>query len=513
MRGSEIFARTLKDLDLGPVFGNPGSTELGMLRNVDEYILTLHDSISVGMADGRSQFLGKPSVVNLHSLPGVANSMAFIYTALANRSPVVITAGQQDTRHFLYDPFLHGDTVGLVSGSVKFRYEVHQTSDIPVVMKRAAEIAMEPPRGPAFISFPMDFLDYDGEYRKTSLEQRSYSLVDEEAVKEICGRINSASSPAIVFGYEIDVFGAMREAREFAEKLKVPVYGEPLSSRAPFDTECRQYAGDLLPASTLMNLTLQNHDLIVFIGGGFTLYPYISSPVFPGKEIINVGFDLSHRIGDSYLMNPKAFLEKAKEHIREKGSFARKEDLSMQSQIAREKKKMGVRYVLHNARKVFQGYTVVDESTSSSPVLRSTFGYSGNSYFTARSGQLGWGMAAALGISTVNRRTLYVVGDGSFMYLIQGLWTARRYDLPLKILVLNNSGYNILKSYGKSYYPELEKSEFLTLNLDLESMASGFGVKVRVADRDLKDLQWLKEGEDTRVLIVDVNSEIQKLFL
>ncbi len=103
MKASEIFQRAISDMKLGPVFGNPGTTELPMLRYVKDYILTLHDSISVGMADGRSQILGSPSIVNLHTLPGLANSMAFIYTAAANHSPVIITAGQQDYRHIVYE--------------------------------------------------------------------------------------------------------------------------------------------------------------------------------------------------------------------------------------------------------------------------------------------------------------------------------------------------------------------------------------------------------------------------
>ncbi|MEM2199411.1 MAG: thiamine pyrophosphate-binding protein, partial [Thermoplasmata archaeon] len=81
MKGYEALKETLKKLNLSPVFGNPGSTEIGLLRAVDDYILTLHDSISVGMADGLTQYSGIPRMVNLHDLPGLANSMAFIYTA------------------------------------------------------------------------------------------------------------------------------------------------------------------------------------------------------------------------------------------------------------------------------------------------------------------------------------------------------------------------------------------------------------------------------------------------
>lgn len=513
MKGSAIFAAAVKDLGLGPVFGNPGSTELGMLRNIDEYVLTLHDSIAVGMADGRSQILRRPSIVNLHAMPGLSNSMAFLYTAKANRSPVIITAGQQDTRHSVYDPLLQGDTMSLVSDAVKFRYEIKHPGDIAVAMKRAVEIALEPPFGPVFLSFPMDVLDYDADYHRVGLKEGRYDAVDSEAVTEICDKLDAARNPAVVFGYEIDLFDAYAEAEKFADVLGCPVYGEPLSSRSVFNTENSRYAGDLLPASTMMNLSLLQHDLVIFVGGSFVMYPYIASPLLPDKQIINVGLDLTHRIGKSYRMNPKMFLKYALSHVRKKGDYSRKKDLTLPAQIAREKKNMGIRYVLHNAHKVFQGFTVVDESTSASPTLRSIFGYSKDSYFTARSGQLGWGMAAALGIAMVKPETLYVAGDGSLMYLIQGLWTARRYGIPLKILVLNNGGYNILKSYGKSYYPELENAEFLTLDLEVEKITKGFGVETHIADRELNELKWLREGTECRVLVANVDREVPKLFL
>lgn len=513
MKGSEALQKAMKDLDLNPVFGNPGTTELPMLRNIGEYRLTLHDSISVGMADGRSQYLGRPSVVNLHDLPGVANSMAFIYTAKANRSPLVITAGQQDSRHAVYDPLLYGNLTELVGSAVKYRYEVRTVSDIGVSLKRARDIAMTPPFGPVFVSFPMDIMDQEAEYSPVRPSPGNHDLVDDDAVREISERINQARNPAIVFGYEIDVFDAYREAEEFASKLGCPVYGEPLSSRSVFNTSDRHYAGDLLPGTTLINLKLLEHDLILFIGGDILFYPYLPSPPLPGKEVIFVGLDNSNKIGDSYVMNPKMFLKSALNLVQKKGDFSRKPDLTFPNKVARDRKQMGLNYVLSRVRKEFRDYTIVDESVSASTTLRSIMGYSSRSYFTARTGQLGWGSAASLGIAMENPRTLAVIGDGSFMYTIQSLWTAGRYNLPVKYLVLNNGGYNILKSYSISYYPEMAGADYLNLGLRIEEIAAGFGVETKVAGPDLDELSWLKEGETPKVLVVNVNPAVQKMFL
>jgi len=141
------------------VFGNPGTTEIPMLRDIDRYVLTLNDSIAVRMADGLSQVTGYPSLCNLHTLPGVRNSMAFLYTAMMNRSPLIVTAGQYDHRHIFYDPMLSGDLMGNVSSFVKYRYEIKETDDIYRTMKRAYMVVMTSPTGSVFLSFPMNFMD------------------------------------------------------------------------------------------------------------------------------------------------------------------------------------------------------------------------------------------------------------------------------------------------------------------------------------------------------------------
>ncbi len=513
MKGYEILSKTLDTLKLSMVFGNPGTTEIPLLRSVKNYYLTLHDSISVGMGDGYAQYNDTASLVNLHTLPGIGNSMAFINTAKANRSPVIITAGQQDTRHLVFDPLLSGDLLSLVSDSVKYKYEIKSPEDIPFAMKRAKLIAMTPPMGPVFVSFPMDMLDYTGEYYEPKDQKINLNLSDDDSVKEICDRINNSKNPAIVFGYEIDIYNAFEDAKKFAEKLGVPVYSEPLASRSTFDTASDLYNGDLLPGSTMMNLKLMENDLIVFIGGDITFYPYLPSKPFINKDVIFVGTDISYRTGESYYMNPKIFLRNALKLINKKGNFKRKMDYTKVTEIALERETMGVDYVLSKAKKVFNDYTIVDEAISSSEKVRSIFGYNYKKYFTAKSGQLGWASAASLGISIKNDRVLVVIGDGSFMYTIQSLWTAKRYNLPVKFLVLNNSGYNILKSFSKSYYPDVENADFFKLNLDIYSISRGFGIETETASGNLDELNWLKEGKIPKVLLVNVDKTVEKMFL
>ena len=513
MKGFEIFNRTMKDLGISKIFGNPGSTEIPMLRGTSDYILTLHDSISVGMADGYAQYSGKPSLVNLHTLPGVANSMAFIHTARMNRSPVIITSGQQDSRHVFYEPLLWHDLKSLVGSAVKYSYEVRGSEDIERAMKRAYAISLSPPSGPVFLSFPMEVMDQESEYMGLDYSTPNVQLLNSGEVERISELISNAKNPAFVAGSELDQYDGIGALEQLAGHLGVPVFSEPLASRATFNSISENFAGELPPATTAINMALLQYDLIVNFGGEFTLYPYLPSPLLPGKKIVSVGMSPSFKQGDYVISNPKLFLQALFHKAIGKWGFHKPEDQGNAGLIAREKKVMGVNYVLQKARKLFAGYTIVDEAISSSLLVRKNMGYSQNSYFTAKSGQLGWGLPAAAGISMLKDKVLEIVGDGSLMYTIQTLWTISRYKLPVKILVLNNGGYTILKSFSASFYPGVENSEFLSFSYNIIEVAKSLGIESRVADPELKEMEWLAEGNEAKLLVANVPKTVPRLFI
>lgn len=513
MRGYEIFNRAVRELGFGPLFGNPGSTEIPMLRGTSDYVLTLHDSISVGMADGYAQYSGRPSIVNLHTLPGVANSMAFIHTARLNRSPIVITSGQQDSRHVFFEPLLWHDLKGLVGSAVKYSYEVKSSEDIERALKRAYSISMEPPSGPVFLSFPMEAMDQESEYGDLDYAIPDFNILNAGEANRISQMIRNARNPAFVAGSELDQYGGINELDQLAGKLGVPVFSEPLGNRATFNSNSDNYAGELPPATTAINMALLPYDLIVNFGGDFTIYPYLPSPLLPGKKIVTVTMSPSFKRGEYVMSNPRLFLQALLKQADGNWNFRIPEEPGNAGLIAREKKNMGVNYVLQKARKLFPGYTIVDEAISSSLLVRKNMGYSGKSYFTAKSGQLGWGLPSAAGISMLMDKVLEIVGDGSLMYTIQTLWTISKYHLPVKILVLNNDGYTILKSFSSSFYPGVEKADFLSFSYNITGIAESMGIEARIADPELKEMEWLAQGREAKLLVANVPKAVPRLFI
>src|SRR5512146_916027 len=142
------------------MFGNPGSTELPMLAEFPDdfrYVLGLQEAVVVGMADGYAQASGQTTVVNLHTAPGVGNAMGAIFNAQANKSPLLITAGQQVRAHITMQANLtNREATRVPLPFVKWSYEPPRAQDVPAALARGIYHASLPPKGPAFVSLPMD---------------------------------------------------------------------------------------------------------------------------------------------------------------------------------------------------------------------------------------------------------------------------------------------------------------------------------------------------------------------
>src|SRR6218665_1006928 len=150
----------LRRFGMTSIFGNPGSTELPLFRDFPQdfrYVLGLQESVVVGMADGHAQATHNATFVNLHSAAGVGHAMGNIFTAFKNRTPMVITAGQQARSILQFDPFLYAaQATELPKPYVKWACEPARAADVPQAIARAYYIAMQEPRGPVFVAVPAD---------------------------------------------------------------------------------------------------------------------------------------------------------------------------------------------------------------------------------------------------------------------------------------------------------------------------------------------------------------------
>lgn len=494
--------RWLQARGIRHVFGNPGSTELGFLSDFPadiHYVLALQESVALAMADGYAQSSGHPAFLNLHTAPGLGNAMGALFTALKNKTPLIVTAGQQDTRMLRYDPLLSGPLVGIARPLVKWAHQPAVAAEVPAALERAYHIAMTPPTGPVFLSIPMDFWEQPAEY----VEPRDVvqaGTPSPSQLSALVAALNGASNPVMVAGSGIDRSGAWAEAVALAERLSLPVWAEPLAPRATFPGDHPLFAGHLKPAQGLLAQALLGHDLILVVGApAFLYYPNVPGPVVPpGAALWMVTDDPDEAarapVGSALVAGVREALAALAAAVtpRPRPLPSRAvEAAKRRSAAARVREKMGAAFVLHTLSSYVTPETVVvDESISNSLTLRDFLPpRTPGSYFTAYSGGLGWAMPAATGLALANpaRPVVAVVGDGSSLYSIQALWTAAREKAGVVFVILNNGQYGILKGYAQSFYPGQErKVPGLDLpGLDISAAAAALGVPaVRVTSPD-----------------------------
>src|SRR5687768_11206373 len=228
MNGAELLLDVLRSEGVTHLFGNPGTTELPLidaLAGVDDlsYVLALQEATAVGMADGYAQVTGRPAFLNLHTSAGLGNAIGALTNAQANRTPLVVTAGQQDHRHIVTDPLLSGDLAGLARSVSRWSHEVRSAGELGTILRRAFHDAATAPAGPVFVSLPMDLLESPEEHRvppPSTIHRRSVAggvqQLAELLVEPAIGRL------AIVVGDEVVASGGVAEVVALAELLAAP---------------------------------------------------------------------------------------------------------------------------------------------------------------------------------------------------------------------------------------------------------------------------------------------------
>src|SRR5580658_10654908 len=163
-RGAAILLEILRSEGVEYIFGNPGTTELPLIDALVQtpeirYVLALQEASAVAMADGYAQAARRPGFLNLHTAGGLGHGMGNLLNASVSQTPLVVTAGQQDSRHTITDPLLFGDLVQLARPAVKWAQEVLHADQLPVLVRRAFNDAQAAPTGPVFLSLPMDVME------------------------------------------------------------------------------------------------------------------------------------------------------------------------------------------------------------------------------------------------------------------------------------------------------------------------------------------------------------------
>jgi benzoylformate decarboxylase len=488
----------MREFGLTTVFGNPGSTELPMFRGFPtdfNYVLGLQESVVVAMADGFAQARGDAALINLHSAIGVGHALGSIFTAFKNQTPLVITAGQQARSILPFEPFLYSEQAAqLPKPYVKWSCEPARAADVPAAIARAYYVAMQPPRGPTFVSIPVD--DWDRPCAPAVARRVSRRIAGDPALlAQAAAALRDSRRPVIVVGASVARDDAWDETIALAEQHQAAVWVSPMSARNSFPERHPLFAGFLPADRAAIVARLQGVDLIIALGAPvFTYHVEGHGPHIPdGAALIQLTDDPAAAawspVGTSILTNLKLGVAAllARQPVvdgappTDRATPARRAppDIAPRApHLAPDV--LSDRYLMQQIAALRPADSIIVEEAPSSrgpmhdylPILeRETF-------HTCASGGLGHGLPAAVGVALARpgRKVIGLLGDGSAMYSIQGLWSAAELKLPIAFIIVNNSSYRALEEFGRHFGIESLPGVRLP-HLDFRTLAAAQGVK------------------------------------
>jgi len=531
----------LRACGLTTIFGNVGSTEETFLKDFPSdfrYVLGLQEASVVAMADGFAQATRRPALVNLHTGAGLGNGMGSLLTAFQNKTPLIVTAGQQTREMLLLEPWLTNvESTMLPRPWVKWAYEPVRAQDVPGAFMRAIATAMQPPAGPVFLSLPLDDWEKPSEGPAVVRSIGTRVAPDPARLTEFADAIRGASSPVLIYGAAVARADGWSEAVALAETLGAPVWAAPSSERAPFPEDHPLYCGGLPFATGPLSELLEGHDLALVVGAPvFRYYPYVPGPYLPaGLRLLHISDDAGETarapVGDSLLgdavLSIAALTERLAGHASPNGKPHKRVAHRMASHPGpvvdgSTDGRLSAAQVFSALNEVRPPHAVlVEESPSNLSDLHKAWPITEpDTFYTFASGGLGWDLPASVGIALAERDSgrdrpvIVIIGDGSFQYSLQSIWSAARLRLPILIVILRNEEYAILKSFAV-----LEQTPGVPgldiPGLDFVSIAKGYGCHAaRIEDLDeIKQAATTAWGKDApTVLEIPISPQVPPLI-
>ena len=476
MTGKQALLEMLKAEGVEYIFGNPGTSEgpiIDLLGDYPEfrYILTLQESVAMGMGEAYARATGKASFVSLHVDSGLANGIALMLDALNTGTPMVITSANYDARK-VNETIT--DLANLVRPVVKWSVELNHPDQIPSVIRRAFNEANSHPKGPVYVGFTSNALEGMAEMNIVpSRPVHDATRPGADGIAQAASLLMDASRPMMLVGDRLSDDDALDEAVELAELMGLPVY-QARGAEVSFPTTHDQFLGALSLRVTQQREVLQNVDLVLAVGSDpFEELFYWGDVILPPEaklvhidpdrskigrsEPTDVGIvghcglalaDLIAALQERLSPGDMAEIEQRKQAVIEERSSNR---AAFEESVAEKwdhKPMTPARMMSELADAIPDNAIVVDDSISNRGTMRHYFQAQRRGDLRGYRGQsIGGGMGTTMGTQCANpdRPVFGIIGDGSAMMTIQGLWTAANDNIPCIFVICNNGMYRVLK--------------------------------------------------------------------
>ena len=517
MTGKQALLEMLKAEGVRFIFGNPGTSEgpiIDILGDYPEfrYILALQESVAVGMGESYARATGAASFVSLHVDSGLANGIALMLDAYNTGTPMVVTSANYDVRKISENKT---DLAELVRPVTKWSVELTHAEQIPSAIRRAFNEANSHPRGPVYVGFTSNALEGTAEMNIVP----SHPIFDAtrpslEGIEQASTLLLGASNPIMMVGDRVSDDGALDQAVQLAELLGLPVY-QSRGAEVSFPTTHGQFFGNFSLRVADNRAVLQDVDLVLAVGmdafeelfywGDIILKPetkLVHIDPIPGRvgksEPPDVGIvahcglalaELAEAIDGKLSPGDRAEIDRRRVAVISESQRSRQAFEESVSAKWDGKPMSPARMMAELAAAVPDNAVIVDDAISNRAMLRHYFqAHQRGDIRGVRGQSIGGGIGATMGTQCANpdRPVFGIIGDGSAMMTVQGLWTAANDNIPCIFVICNNGMYRVLKVNFNIYQKDvLELPETSGGNLlysdfgtpfDLASIASSMGV-------------------------------------
>jgi benzoylformate decarboxylase len=493
----ETTYEVLRELGMTTIFGNPGSTELPFLRDMPpdfKYVLGLHERVAAGMALGYCLGSGNPVFVNLHSIASTGNGLSAIQDAWYSHAPLVVTAGQQDRRQLFGGPFLASRAVETVKPYVKWASEPVRAEDVPAAIARGSYLAMQPPRGPVFLSIPMD----DWTHQCVPQQVRKVServFADPALLDEVVRVLGASKNPALIAGWQIEEDDGWNAMLGLAEHLDADVYQDAIPSRWTFPRGHPLFRGGLLPAQQPLADQLAKYDVVVVLGARvFLYYAYVpGNPIKPGTKLFQITSDPEMAAAALAGVSIVGDVAQAISYLRANAKASRRSEGKAPAasptvaSAPEASHPITTAYLFSTLNWAIPKNAVIAEECPSAKgdLDRYLILNEPGSFYSVPNGVLGFGLPAAVGLQMARpeRRVVCPIGDGSIQYSVQALWSAVQNKAPVVVIVLRNHDYSALKGFCDFTQVGRNVPGMDLPGIDMVKIAQGYGMAAKEVDR------------------------------
>lgn len=503
MKGSKMLFEALLREGVDTVFGIPGGAIINVYDELCNYeskirfYLFRHEQGATHAADGYARVTGKPGVVIVTSGPGATNTVTGIATAYMDSVPLVVITGQVPTSMIGTDAFQEVDVTGITMPITKHNHLVTSIEELPYSIKEAFFVATTGRPGPVVLDFPKDIQTAEGEFDyPEKIEILGYKPTVKghpRQIKRAMELLKNSKKPLVIVGGGVNISGAMDLVNQFLDKFGIPAVSTLMGRGVNPSNEKLYYGGIGMHGTYYGNYAVANADLIIALGVRFS-DRIIGNPKTFAKnaKIVHVDIDPAE-IGKNVRADVP-IVGDVKNVVSEFLKYDFKTDFSEWIEELQEVKRrfplkyekggkfIKPQYIVEKVDEVFPDDTIVVADVGQNQMWVAQyykFKYQRSFVCSGGLGTMGYALPAGIGakIGVPDKEVVVFAGDGGFQMNIQELMTVRRYDIPLKIIVMDNRALGMVRQWQQLFFNCRYSATILADNPDFAKIAEAIGIR------------------------------------